>query len=303
MPIQSQLKTDKLLSNVSLKYRNTMFVADQVFPFVPVKKDSDLYRIYDRDFRLPETKRSAKGEAREYYFNVSTAAYLLEQHSLKDYVSDRDKENFEFGDLLADVTEVLTDKILLRMEKSVADLFVKANWSQNASLTTAKQWTLDSITSVPILDMDTATTTVMRQSGMEPNFAIIPHESLLAAKNNDSIVERIKYTSADITPNMIAGLFGVSQILVPKVSLDAAPYEGVAASVAALWNDNVFVGYKAPSPSIMKPSAGYIFRNEIPMVKRWRAEERQSEVVEVNMHYQARVVASLAGYLISDTNA
>lgn len=297
---KSQLRVDQLLGNISVKYRNINFIADRVFPYVPVKKQSDLYRIYDRDFRLPQTKRSAKGVAREHNFNVSTGTYSLEQHSLKDYVSDRDAENYEIGDLRRDTTEELTDKILLRMEKSVADLFTTTSWSNNVSLTSAQQWSLDTTTSNPIPLMDTAATTVLEASGMMPNFAIIPHKSLLAAKNHSSVIDRIKYTSADITPNMIAGLFDIPELLVPKAVLDSAA-EGVAANINALWGDNVFVGYKAERASIMKPSAGYIFKNAIPMVKRWRDEDRQSEVIEVNMYYQPKVVASLAGYLIRDT--
>jgi len=301
--IKSQLRVDQLLGNISVKYRNVNFIADQVFPFVPVKKESDLYRTYDRDFRLPETLRSAKGVAKEHNFSVGTSTYTLEQHSLKDYVSDRDAENYEIGDLRADTTEELTDKILLRMEKSVADLFVTTtSWSNNQSLSTAQQWSLDTTTSNPIVRMDTATTVVLEESGMMPNYAIIPHRVMLAAKNHSSVIDRVKYTSADITPQMLAGLFDIPQILSPKAVVDSAA-EGVTASISALWGDNVFVGYKAERPSIMRPSCGYTFKNAIPMVKRWRDEDRQSEVIEVNMYYQPKVVASLAGYLLKDVLA
>lgn len=85
--IKSALRVDKLLSNISVKYRNENFIAEDVFPRVPVKKESDVYRTYDRDFRLPETIRSSKGVAKEHNFEVSTAPYVLEQHSLKDYAS------------------------------------------------------------------------------------------------------------------------------------------------------------------------------------------------------------------------
>jgi hypothetical protein len=101
---------------------------------------------------------------------------------------------------------------------------------------------------------------------------------------------------------MLAGLFDIPQLLSPKAVLDSSA-DGLASSVAPLWGDNVFVGYKAERASIMKASAGYTFRNAIPLVKRWRDEDRQSEVIEVNMHYQPKVVSSLAGYLIKDVLA
>jgi len=299
---KSQLRVDKLLGNISIKYRNVNFIADRVFPFVPVKKESDKIRVYERQFRLPETLRSAKGVAREHNFNVSTSSYLLEQHSLKDYISDRDAENFEVSDLRTAVTEELTDMILLRMEKSVASLFTSTSWSQNQSLTAAQQWSLDTTTSNPIVRMDTGCSTVLEQSGMMPNYGIIPHKVMLAAKNHSSVLDRVKYVSAEVTESMLAGLFDLPEILVPKAVLDSSA-EGATSSIAPLWGDNIFIGYKAQSPSIMRPSAGYTFRNAIPMVKRWRDEDRQSEAIEVNMHYQPKVMASLAGYLFKDALA
>lgn len=302
MPLRNQLHVDKLLSQISVKYRNTMFIADQVFPTLPVKKDSDLFRVYDRDFRLPETLRSNKGLANEHSFDVSNSSYILQQHSLKDYVSDRDAENYDIADLRADTTEELTDKILLRMEKSVADLFTSTSWSQNVSLAAAAQWSLNTTTSNPIIQMDSATTAVLQSAALEANYAVIPHSVLLAAKNHDSIIDRIKYTSADITPNMIAGLFDIPQLLVPKAVIDTSA-KGLTPTVSFLWGDNVFVGYKPARPSPLRPSAGYTFKNAIPMTKRWRVEERQSEAIEVNIHYQPKVVASLAGYLLKDALA
>lgn len=302
MPLKSALHVDKLLSQISVKYNNTQFIADQAFPILPVTKDSDLFRVYERDFRLPETLRSNKGLANEHQFDVSTSSYILEQHSLKDYVSDRDAENYDIADLRTDTTEELTDKILLRLEKSVADLFTSTSWSLNVSLAAANQWSLDTAASNPIIQMDSASGAVLLNAGLEPNYAIIPRNSLIAAKNHSSIIDRIKYTSADITPNMIAGLFDIEQLLVPKAVIDTSA-KGVASSISFLWGDNVFVGYKPSRPSPLRPSAGYIFQNSIPMVKRWRVEERQSEAIEVNKHYQAKVVASLAGYLIKDTLA
>lgn len=311
MPLKSQLHTDQLLSNVSIKYKNDSYIAQEMLPQVPVKKDSDLYRIFDRNFRLPETIRSSKGVAREASFDVTTGQYILVQHSLKDYVSDRDAENYDISDLRADTTEFLTDKILLRLENDVANLFVNqtstgntnASWSLKHSLSAAQQWSLDSVTSNPIPQMDTAATVILENSGKVANYAMVPHRCLIAAKNHSSVIDRIKYTSADITPAMIAGLFDVPQLLVGKAVIETTEEGATTTSISAIWGDNVFVGYKPAKASPLAPSAGYIFMNNIPMTKRWRVEERQSEAIEVNLHFQAKVVASLCGYLLQDVLA
>ncbi len=311
MPLKSQLHVDQLLSNVSIQYRNKNYIASEIFPEVPVKKDSDLYRIFDRNFRLPETLRAAKGVAREASFDVTTGQYVLAQHSLKDYVSDRDAENYDLSDLRADTTEFLTDKILLRLESDAAQLFINqtssgntnTSWSLSHSLSTAQQWSAETTTSNPIPQMDTAATVVLENSGQVVNYAMLPHRCLIAAKNHPSVIDRIKYTSADITPAMIAGLFDVPQLLIGKAVVETSVEGATSAAISAVWGDNVFMGYKPAKASPLAASAGYIFKNSIPMTKRWRVEERQSEAIEVNLHYQVKVVASLAGYLLKDVLA
>jgi hypothetical protein len=166
-------------------------------------------------------------------------------------------------------------------------------------LSAAQQFSLDTSTSNPIPLFDTAVASVIYNSGFAPNVSIIPHEVLLKIKNHMSIIDRVKYTSQSIDQAAIASLLGVSNLLVPSARIDASA-EGVAASISNVWGDNCFVGYKAVSPARDIPSCGYIFTSRDPEVKTWRDEELESEVIEVNTKYQAKVVASLAGYLIKD---
>lgn len=303
MPFRNNIHVDQLLSQVSVKYQNDNYIAGEVFPRVAVKKSSDLYRVYDRDFRLPETSRAHNGEARETNFTISNATYVLERHALKEYVSDEQADNYDIADLRSDTVEYLTDKIMLRKEKSVADVITtKANWSQNVSLAAAAQWSLDTTTSNPITLMDTASTSVLESSADLPNFAVIPRAVMLAAKNHSSVIDRVKYTSAEITPNMLAALFDLDQLLVPTSIIDSAA-EGATESLGAVYSDNIFVGYKPGMPGPMKASAGYCFEKAIPLVKRWRVEERDSEAIEVNIQYTPKIVSSLSGYLIIDALA
>lgn len=301
MPVRSQQHVDQLLSNVSVKYAPSGLIAQDVFPTVPVKKDSDLYRVYTRNFRIPETKRANKALAREHSFEVGTASYSLEYHALKDYVSDNDVENYDVTDLRTDTTQELTDKILLRLEKTVADMFTKTSWSLTVSLAANNTWADNTVATNPIQIMDTAATTILNNGGFAPNFAIFPRLTFTALKTHQSITDRIKYTSADMTVETLKGLFDMPSILVANASYDtAAP--GVTDSISAIWGDNSFVGYKPANPGPLQPSSGYIFKRNTPMVKRWRVEEREAEAIEVGMKYQAKVVASLSGYLICNTH-
>lgn len=299
MPLANQQHVDKLLSQISVKYRNTEYIADQVFPTLPVKKESDLYRVYIRNFRIPETKRANKAESREHHFEVTTATYHLQKNSLKDYISDDDIENYDMASLRADTTEELTDVILRRREKDVADLFTTTSWSQNVSLAAANAWNANTTISNPIPIVDTGTTEIIQNSGFRPNFGILPRDGFVAVKAHISILDRVKYTSAEMTETMVARLFDLETLLTPIASFDSSEL-GTTEAITQMWGDVMFIGYKPPRPSPLSPSSGYIFQRPKQLVKRWRVEGRDSEAVEVNMQYQAKVVASLSGFLIKD---
>lgn len=302
-PLANQIHVDTLLSNVSIKYRNPEFIATSVFPEVAVKKTSDLYRVYDRNFRIPETKRANRGVAREHEFEVSTASYSLEKHALKSYVSDQDADNYDLADLRAETTEELTDVILRRLEKSVADIFVKSSWSLNVSLASTNQFDDNTTVSNPIPVFDTGATTVIQNSGVTPNYGILPRDGFIACKSHVSILDRTKYTSADMDVQILQGLFGLEELLVPVAAYDTSGLGQPIASqsITPMFADFAFLGYKPSAPGPLKASAGYTFKKNVPMVKRWRVEEREADAIEVNMEYAVKVVASLAGYFIGDT--
>lgn len=305
MPLRSQLHVDKLLSNVSMKYSNPEFIHDKIFPMLPVGKSTDRIRVYDRNIKLQETQRSEKAKAREATFEMSYTSYSLEHHALKDYIGEDEAADNDVGDLRSDVTEYLTDHVMLRKEYDFAQLFATSgNWSNNVSLSAAQQWSSNTTTSNPIPIMDTAATTVLKQSGFKPNKAIVPHDAMVSAKNHTSVLDRVKYTSSEITESMLASLFGVGQLHSPAGQYDTTA-EGLAESLSDLYADNVWVGYAAPRPGLRQVSAGYMLQRSGRQglyVRRWIDDERDAaEAIEVNCKYQFRIIMSLAGYLIKDT--
>jgi hypothetical protein len=111
----------------------------------------------------------------------------------------------------------------------------------------------------------------------------------------------LKYTSAEVNAAKLASLFDIDgKLLVPNANYDSAAL-GVTSSITPFFADMAFLGYRPASAGPLKVSCGYIFRNSMPLTKRWRVEENEADAIEVNMEYQAKVVASLAGYLINNT--
>jgi hypothetical protein len=299
MPLANQLHVDKLLSNVSVAYRNNEYVAQDIAPSIPVMKDSDLYRTYTRNFRIPETLRASKGVAKEHEFEVGNSSYILEEHALKSYVGDEEADNYDISDLRADTTEELTDAILRMREKKVLDLFTTTNWSLNVSLAAANAFNANTTVSNPIPVFDTGASTVISNSGKKPNWAMMNREAVVACKNHLSVLDRVKYTSSEISENMLAALFGVSKLYVPLASLDSSSLGGTE-SIANILGDVAFLGFNPGNPGPKQAASLYTFEKNLPRVRRWRDEERKAEAIEVQMKFQAKVVASLTGYLIKD---
>lgn len=298
MPLNSALHVDKLLSNVSLLYRNENYIAMEIFPEVPVKMNSDLYRVYVRNFRIPETARATGGVSFESDFDVTNNSYTLEWHALKGYVPDRMAENYDIADLRADTTRDLSDKLLRRLEKKVCDLMTKTSWSLTVSLAAGGEWSSNTTTTNPIPTVDTGTTTVIANSGKKPTYGVMGRAGFVAVKNHVSVLDRTKYVTKEMDATIIASLFGLDKLHVADMNYDSSEL-GATESLSSIWDaENMFLGWKPASAGPLAPSAGYIFRNNRPMVKRWRVEERESDAIEVNMEFNAKVVASLCGYLI-----
>lgn len=302
MPKQNQLHVDKLLSNVSVQYNNEEYIAQEVFPTVTVNKNSDLYRVYERDWRIPETARAVGAEAREADFEFSNSSYRLKIHALKELVPDDDARNNDMGDLRTDTVEYLTDRILSRIELDTATLFTSTSWSNNVSLAAAAQFSQNTTTSNPIPVFDTAGTTIIRNSGKRPSYGILPRDGFIASKNHVSVLDRIKHTSAELTQDMMAALFDLPELFVPIASHDTSA-EGTTDAITSIFPDNAFVGWKPASAGMKTPSAGYHFMLAQPRVRRWRDEPRKGEMIEVEVQIDQKVVASLAGYLIIDLTA
>lgn len=302
VPLRSQLHVDQLLSNVAIKYSNERYIHDKVFPMVPVRKQSDLYRTYNRNWVIPETTRAIGGLAPEHEFRIGTESYSLQKEALKSYVPDSAAENYDVTDLRADVTIDLVEKIMMRKEVSCAALFTATSWSLGASLAGDELWVTTS--GNPVAVFDTACATVISNSGVRPNFAIIPLATYNALKNQATIIDRVKYTSRELSPAIIGALLGVSEILTPDMYYDSGLYGASAATgaVASIWQEDfAFVGHKPAAAGMMALSSGYMFQRAKPLVRRWREEEREADAIEVDVEYKFKIVASLTGYFINNT--
>lgn len=300
MPYFNTVHVNQPLTNVSVRYTWSEGIADMVFPEVPVMKESDVYYVYSRDsLRLDTTIRANRAESNEVGFDYSTSTYTLEEHALKGVVSDRDRANADGPlNLDVDLTEDLTQRILIRREFDVAQLcFTTTTWGNNATVASASAW--DTSTSNPMVDVMSATTSILRNGFVRPNRAVMGNEPFSRLKVNSATTDRIKYTSRDIiTEEIMASLFDLDRVLVGR-SARVTSAEGAAETTGFIWGSDCLVYFAPGAPALRTPAAGYIltvggrFRT-----KRWREEKIGGDYIEVSSMFLPRAVATSAAYLL-----
>ena len=308
MPSSNAIHRDKALENISVAYRPEGFIADIVAPIVKVQHESDVYYVYSRgNNSLPETIRANGAETNRATFDVSTSSYRLDAHGLHDDVTDRDRSNADKAlNLDIAATEAITNRMLIRREVDLATIVqTAANWSNNASLTSALAWTANTTLSNPITQIDSASSVILLNSGKKPNLLVINNATFIGAKEHVSITDRVKYTSADsVTETILAKLFNIDRIVQGQAVYNTAQ-EGTTDVTAFIWTNCAWLAYSEKSPGLKKASAIYtLWKDDVGspyVVKKWREEKIEADRIEVNAMFQHKPVATLCAYLIRGT--
>jgi len=312
-PTRSDVHVNKPLTMMSIAYIQDSkdFVADKIFPVVPVQKQSDRYFSYDKGywFRTGAQKRAPGSESAGGGFHVdNTPSYFCDVIAHHMDVDDQTRQNADEPiNMDRDATQFVTQQLLLKREIDfMAKYFATNIWTGHAGGDFTPALTWDNAASLPINDIDNLKSEVKSKTGRMPNTLTVARDVFTMLKNNPSILDRIKYTQRGlITEDLLASLFGVDKFLVADAVLNSAQ-EGQADSLNFIVSKKALLTYAAPAPSIMQPSAGYTFSwtglfgagaygNR---VSSFRMEHLKSDRIEGEMAYNQKVVGADLGVYI-----
>jgi hypothetical protein len=328
-----ELYVDPILTNFSTGYESQELFGLRLMPETPVNTQSGRYRVYDRsnwlifeDMRAPGTVaheiRGAKW---------SEDVFSTQEHSLQAPVVDEERQQLSslgglaqatFGgdlaiDPMRDATELVTNAILLRHEKGVADLIRNvANYpaGNTVTLSGTSQWDSQafvtpgdpySIVSNPVGDIMTGMRKIWSLTGRMPNTLVIPTMGLSYIENHPRIVSR--YVNFALTMDeafqRLTGYQG-SIILANSVYNAANNYEATEA-ITNLWGKDVWLGIVDSAPGQKTKTFGKTFAQVYPNgttrpTDRWREEPRKADIVRTSYKYDYKIVSSSAGYLIKN---
>lgn len=303
-PTTNSVHIDQVLSNISIKYTNGIYVAEQVAPLVPVMNQSNKYYIFNKaddftdtaEYRAPGTASSRHG------FRVSTDTYMCEEIADSTVLEDEVRDNADSVLRIETAkTNFVTNKVLLKLERLVASLCTTTtNWANSS--TPSNLWD-DYVNSDPITDIENAIDTVENGTGVKVNKMIISHDVWKKLKHHPQILARKPNDSFRVARlDDLKAIFDVEEILVGNSSYNTAN-QGQTASFSRIWSKDVWLGHVSMSPALEEPSALYTFvwgrdGGQMRGVRRWRDENVHSDVIEAFMNFDAKVTASDMGYVL-----
>ena len=330
-PVLQDVHISAALTQVSVAYfqQDPNFIADKVFPIVPVVHQTDQYFVWSlNDFYRDDAQKRADGvESAGTGMNLTTQSYAASVWALHKDIGPQVRANADPAiDIDVTTTRMLMQKMLIKRDRLFASKFlttglwtggvgggdVTGSASGTPGTATTAKWS-DDANGDPFTDIATAQTNILQNTGFMPNTLVLGWPVYQALRKHPLVIDRIKYTSrpdaGSITPDLLAQVFDVDRCVVSKAVYNSAA-EGLTGSPSFVVGSNALLCYSAPAPSLNAPSAGYLFAwngftglnnvgvrvNQIPM--NWLGMGTVRDEVEMAFDLQA-VATPLGAYFSS----
>lgn len=329
---QSDVYISRPLTNLSIAYMQdqTQFIADRIFPIVPVAKQADKFWIYTRaDWNRALMKKRADGtESQGAGFGTTTDTYFADVWALHVNIGDQTRANVdEPMDMDRDATNFLSLQGLLRREIDFASTYMTNGvWSfsydgvassptavgsldPTGSANNVLHW--NDASSTPIEDVRRAKTYVMLRTGIKPNKMALGQQVYDALVDHPDIIDRIKYSSSPGNPSVVnkaslAALFEVEEVVVSAAMYNTTE-EGATETNAFILGKNALLCYAPRRPGLLTPSAGYTFiwrdylgnANGALQISKMRIPTRKADRIEGETAFDQKIVAADLGFFFN----
>ncbi|MEA4922160.1 MAG: hypothetical protein VB031_02195 [Eubacteriaceae bacterium] len=268
------------LTNLSTAYfqADDDFVATKLFPQVPVQlSTSRYYKFSKADLARDNMQRKpAFGKVTPMPLALADDLYDCKIDQLIIGIDQLSALNYQrtnapgVADPRAAKVRAATEQAKLHMDILFAQNYFKTGvWTTELTGKTTipgsnEFWQFDNANSDPVKIIDTLSLEIKRNGRRRPNKIGLGAETFRALKNNASVLERIKYSGSTANPatvneNVLAQLFGVSQVAVLESTYNAADIGKTEDMQFVCDPKGALLLYAPDSPQIDEPSAGYTF--------------------------------------------
>lgn len=320
----SNVPIDVPLTSISVANFATAkgFVADKVFPVVPVEVQTGLYyKLKDDDLNRDTAQRRADAaESAGDSFELANDNYRCEVFALHRDVGDQLQANYRDvpGTPFNSAAKFIVNKMRLREELAFADAYLKAGvWGTDltgiASGTPGAgefiQFDNDAVN--PVETVEAWKDVIYDATGIEPNTLTLGKRAYSVLRMHPDIREQFKYTTAEnITLEMLANVLEVERLLVSRGMHNTAK-KGKGVSNTRIFDKGALLTYAPDAPGIEVPSAGYTFHwtgvseglGETIGTKQYRLEHLGADRVESQIAFDHKVVGANLGLFTANAVA
>jgi hypothetical protein len=316
-PSLSDVHVNRPLGQISVAYMNDQedFVADKVFPIIPVTQKSDSYYTYPKGawFRPAGKKRAPSTESAGIGYDLSTASYDASVWAVHDDVDDQIAGNADSPIRVEqDAAELVTQSLLITREVEWATkYFTTSVWTTDrtgvaASPTGTQFLQFNDAASDPLGVIAQDVVRIKERTGRRPNTLVMGGRVWQYIKNHPDLVARVNggQTSgpAMVLRSTLAALTEIPRIFVMEAVQNTA-VEGAADVLSFIGDKAMLLVYSEPNPGLKKFSGGYTFAwtgytgaTELgTRISRIRADLIKSWRIEGEMAFDMKLVAADAG--------
>ena len=300
---------EPILTNLLVGYQQAddRFVADRVFPAVPVQHDSGTFYKFTKSYwMLDQMKPRAPGAPYPIVeVGVETDTFATLQYALAYRLADEIQANSLVPMALQSAAlRFLAQQNMIRKERAWATDFMASSVWTDGSIT--NKWS-DYSASDPVADILLAARTINQNTGYSANTMVcggIVRDRLV---NHPDVIDRIKNTQAATLANVdsaISSIFGIMNLLVGRAAYNSAN-EAATGVYATIIDDDALICHVNPSPGIFSASAGYTFvwqpgGGSGSMLPTFRDEMNDADVLKMKSQWDQKAVATDLGYFYSD---
>lgn len=267
---------DVPLSQAIINYRTEGLAGEDVFPVIPVRKQSNMIpSIPLGEFLRSESALRAPGtEANKVKFGISTATYFCKNYALKYPLTIEDRENAdEVWGVRQNGAYLIAD--LLRIQKELR-VFNTINSSTNVNtvFTPTSAWNADSH---PLDDLLRMSNRVQDCTGFMPNYYLFGQTAWRTVRTNSAIRALLfPHGGGLATEQMVGQLIGSNVKVAVAQGYYTTAAEGVVPTVlTTFFDDAVFCCYN-PAGNTIGPLPRY------SATLRWTLPGVPNMVVEVH---------------------
>jgi hypothetical protein len=290
-----------ILQNVSVQYRNPIFVADRVFPMIDNCPPEAKIARYLKGawFRDEAQPRGPGGMAVRGGYPVDFLDVIPKEYAFAKEVTDEDREvaAAQGGPPLQpdqDGITFATDKILMKREILAAALIKATVWSGVAASgeDAGGLWAPPGATNTFMTDVLARIGTIQSNTGLLPNCLLMDVGTYMALTQCAEVLDKIKYTQRGVlTSELLASMLSLDDVIVGSAVYSSAKETkaGTDFTAVRIWEytatkGSAFLFYRARRPGLKEPSAGYIARSGLfpggVRISTWREDKRHQDVYE-----------------------